>query len=811
MDLKNMKEKCGGYCGLKTEIYQEISNRYFTIKIYLSRDHPTIKIKSFCTNIVFKMIFLKFSLVIYCSLISKSIQLSTPESPTYTAAVVEYHKITSPEDPEQQVSDNYFEYQRIISSQEVRQADIIIFPESTLNTIDTAVYVPDVDDLITPCDNSTYLGLIQTISCAARIRSKYIVINLKEKSDCPDKQQIEFNDPRPCDHPNKTNVYNTNVVFDRTGRVIAKYRKFNLFGEKGTLKPYKYDVYFTIKIYLSRDHPTIKIKSFYTNFVFKMIFLKFSLVICFSLISKSIQLSTPESPTYTAAVVEYHKITSPEDPDQQVSDNYFEYQRIISSQEVRQADIIIFPESTLNTIDTAVYVPDVDDLITPCDNSTYLGLIQTISCAARIRSKYIVINLKEKSDCPDKQQIEYNDPRPCDHPNKTNVYNTNVVFDRTGRVIAKYRKFNLFGEKGTLKPYKYDVVTFNTDFNVTFGMFICFDLMFEHPPMDLVRKGVKDIIFTANWFSEIPFLSAVQIQQSWAYKNNVNLLAAGANLPSIGSTGSGIYHGRFGPLTAVMNPDNQTKILVAEVPKFIGNVSASLPVAVPIVPNTPSAMLNLYLKRDQIDKYVSELIVIPEEFSGNSTSLYFDADVCDGDFCCDFDFNVTVLPTNPGSLYYNYRFAAYSGWRTFDGFADGAVRVCAVLACTDESLQSCGRRFGSNVQVEDKIIFDYIKVETVYEERAKVLTMPNSLDTSLLPLNPREFTYNEIWEIDGDEESQKLVTLELTSPRQNLLTFAIYARDFEPKDEKTPGNGNSVRSTLMMILFAVLGLYFTCL
>uniref|UniRef100_A0A336K3I7 CSON000083 protein n=1 Tax=Culicoides sonorensis TaxID=179676 RepID=A0A336K3I7_CULSO len=740
MDLKNMKEKCGGYCGLKTEIYQEISNRYFTIKIYLSRDHPTIKIKSFCTNIVFKMIFLKFSLVIYCSLISKSIQLSTPESPTYTAAVVEYHKITSPEDPEQQVSDNYFEYQRIISSQEVRQADIIIFPESTLNTIDTAVYVPDVDDLITPCDNSTYLGLIQTISCAARIRSKYIVINLKEKSDCPDKQQIEFNDPRPCDHPNKTNVYNTNVVFDRTGR-----------------------------------------------------------------------LSTPESPTYTAAVVEYHKITSPEDPDQQVSDNYFEYQRIISSQEVRQADIIIFPESTLNTIDTAVYVPDVDDLITPCDNSTYLGLIQTISCAARIRSKYIVINLKEKSDCPDKQQIEYNDPRPCDHPNKTNVYNTNVVFDRTGRVIAKYRKFNLFGEKGTLKPYKYDVVTFNTDFNVTFGMFICFDLMFEHPPMDLVRKGVKDIIFTANWFSEIPFLSAVQIQQSWAYKNNVNLLAAGANLPSIGSTGSGIYHGRFGPLTAVMNPDNQTKILVAEVPKFIGNVSASLPVAVPIVPNTPSAMLNLYLKRDQIDKYVSELIVIPEEFSGNSTSLYFDADVCDGDFCCDFDFNVTVLPTNPGSLYYNYRFAAYSGWRTFDGFADGAVRVCAVLACTDESLQSCGRRFGSNVQVEDKIIFDYIKVETVYEERAKVLTMPNSLDTSLLPLNPREFTYNEIWEIDGDEESQKLVTLELTSPRQNLLTFAIYARDFEPKDEKTPGNGNSVRSTLMMILFAVLGLYFTCL
>lgn len=52
--------------------------------------------------------------------------------------------------------------------------------------------------------------------------------------------------------------------------------------------------------------------------------------------------------------------------------------------------------------------------------------------------------------------------------------------------------------------------------------------------------------------------TAVQIQQSWAYKNNVNLLAAGRNLPSVGSTGSGIYHGRFGPLTAVMSPNNET-------------------------------------------------------------------------------------------------------------------------------------------------------------------------------------------------------------------------------------------------------------
>lgn len=258
-----------------------------------------------------------------------------------------------------------------------------------------------------------------------------------------------------------------------------------------------------------------------------MSFLSIGSIICLSLVSSSLQvrficffnksvdvlklwfyqLSTPESPTYTAAVIEYHKLSSLDDPEQLVN-NLNEYRRIINHVDVSLADIIVFPESTLNSIHTAVYLPDAEDLVVPCGNTSFHELVSKTSCAAISERKYIVINVKEKTDCPDKQQIAINDPRPCD-ANKTNVYNTNVVFDRQGFVIAKYRKFNLFGEKGTLKPYKHDVVTFTTDFNVTFGMFVCFDLMFEHPPLDLVRNGVKDIIFSANWFSEIPFLSGL--------------------------------------------------------------------------------------------------------------------------------------------------------------------------------------------------------------------------------------------------------------------------------------------------------------
>jgi pantetheine hydrolase len=47
---------------------------------------------------------------------------------------------------------------------------------------------------------------------------------------------------------------------------------------------------------------------------------------------------------------------------------------------------------------------------------------------------------------------------------------------------------------------------------------------------------------------------AIQIQQSWAYKNNVNFLSSGANHPEVGSTGTGIFAGKYGGLVSFMTP-----------------------------------------------------------------------------------------------------------------------------------------------------------------------------------------------------------------------------------------------------------------
>lgn len=134
---------------------------------------------------------------------------------------------------------------------------------------------------------------------------------------------------------------------------------------------------------------------------------------------------------------------------------------------------------------------------------------------------YVVVNLPEKRPCE-------SDDKDCPSRGRYQ-YNTNVVFDRKGMVIARYgkmlfdfpsgrgsndffsfryRKYNLFGEAGMDVTPEPEEITFSTDFGVTFGTFTCFDILFQKPAIELVVKhGVTDIVFPTAWFSELPFLT----------------------------------------------------------------------------------------------------------------------------------------------------------------------------------------------------------------------------------------------------------------------------------------------------------------
>jgi nitrilase len=85
------------------------------------------------------------------------------------------------------------------------------------------------------------------------------------------------------------------------------------------------------------------------------------------------------------------------------------------------------------------------------------------------------------------------------------IHNTTVVFDRTGKEVARYRKIHLFDvttpdgaeykESASVKPGR-EVVTYDCE-GVTVGCSICYDLRFPELFQALARQGAQLIALPA--------------------------------------------------------------------------------------------------------------------------------------------------------------------------------------------------------------------------------------------------------------------------------------------------------------------------
>lgn len=154
-------------------------------------------------------------------------------------------------------------------------------------------------------------------------------------------------------------------------------------------------------------------------------------------------MSTPDSPSYVAGVVEYqvNQGVTAATSSQLFQLNTDKYIEIMNSTEAANVDIIVFPESCLNTRLTAVIVPSETDDVDLCSNDTYDENLRRIACAAKDLKKYVVVNLTMKRNCTEVHEMEHeHDHEEHDHehdcPNEWLLYNTNVVFDRSGKVIS---------------------------------------------------------------------------------------------------------------------------------------------------------------------------------------------------------------------------------------------------------------------------------------------------------------------------------------------------------------------------------------
>ncbi|KAH8361270.1 hypothetical protein KR200_012106, partial [Drosophila serrata] len=482
---------------------------------------------------------------------------------------------------------------------------------------------------------------------------------------------------------------------------------------------------------------------------------------------------------YTAGVVEFRQSILGLDA---WSENLEAYVEIINSENASATDIIVFPESTLNALGSTTFVPNPEDNINPCLNgSHYEEFLVTLSCAARNVSKYIVINLTEKQKCEDTPD----DPRPC-ASNGLNIFNTNVVFDRQGVVVSRYRKVHLYAESKNL-TYLPELVTFETDFGVTFGQFICFDILFYTPAHQLiVEQGITDFVYPTMWFSQLPFLtgemnpikilifslffSAVQIQQGWAYAQNVNLLAAGASRPSVGSTGSGIFHGRQGTLTSVMKHDiGERAIYVAQVPKITRRSRRALQDTRQLPAST-----DFYMMRDALEIYETQLLQLDVGSNGSSTGH-----ICQDSFCCNYDlvWRPQEGPVAQNAKYYSYRVGVYDGVRKDQNVDSNYIRNCGLFACLGERIEECGLLPEEGVSPQSPVIFTRLAIKVTYPEYRHFLLIPDTLMDNLMPLEPNQFE----WSQTTKESYQHEVHFALAESHElgNLLTFAVYGNYYD--------------------------------
>ncbi|XP_037724963.1 vanin-like protein 1 [Drosophila subpulchrella] len=479
---------------------------------------------------------------------------------------------------------------------------------------------------------------------------------------------------------------------------------------------------------------------------------------------------------YTAGVVEFRQSILSLSAWSDALEGYVE---IINSENASATDIIVFPESTLNSAGSTTFVPNPEDQINPClsdpNFTVYEEFLVTLSCAARNASKYIVINLTEKQKCEDVPE----DTRPC-ASNGLNVFNTNVVFDREGVVVSRYRKVHLYGEAKN-NTYLPELSTFETDFGVTFGHFICFDILFYTPAHQLIEEqGITDFVYPAMWFSQLPFLTAVQTQQGWAYANDVNLLASGASRPSVGSSGSGIYHGRSGTLTSVMIQDSgERAIYVAQVPKYTRSralqkrVRRSTP---EINSRQVASSTSFYMKRDYLENYESELIQFDEGTTGAINRT-----ICYGSFCCNFDIAWRSLGTAvENGSYYSYRLGTYDGWRNEQQVDANYIRNCGLFTCSGDSIDDCGKLLPIEGELQQsRVTFTRLEIGVTYPESREFLLFPDTVLDNLLPLEPNQFEWSQQKPTEDSYVHEVRFALKESQELSNVLTFAIYGNYYD--------------------------------
>ncbi|NXP54562.1 VNN2 protein, partial [Heliornis fulica] len=395
------------------------------------------------------------------------------------------------------------------------------------------------------------------------------------------------------------------------------------------------------------------------------------------------------SDTFIAAVYEHavilpeatHKPVSPEEALALMNKNMDVLEQAIKEAAQKGAKIIVTPEDGIYGWDFTresihPYLEEIPDPVVnwiPCTDPIRFApapVQERLSCMARKNSIYVVANIGDKKPC--------NSIDPSCPSDGRYQYNTDVVYDSSGKLVARYHKYNLFRRETQFNyPKEPEAVAFETPFG-KFGIFTCFDILFHEPAVALVRElHVDTVLFPTAWMNVLPFLTAIEFHSAWAMGMGVNLLSANTHNTFLAMTGSGLFTPE-GP--AVYHYDSRTeegRLLLAEL-SARPRLSPTYPPAVNW--SLYATSIKKFPEKDAFSGAVRRDIFTFSEL-GHKAGNYT---VCQGDLCCHLVYRMSNKSNDEV-----YVLGA------FDGLHGSVIKyhwqVCTLLKCKSTELNSCGQ------------------------------------------------------------------------------------------------------------------------
>ncbi|CAL1272738.1 unnamed protein product [Larinioides sclopetarius] len=382
------------------------------------------------------------------------------------------------------------------------------------------------------------------------------------------------------------------------------------------------------------------------------------------------------------------------------------------------ADIIVFNEYGIFRIrkrealvNYAEYVPDPKlQKFNPCvEKAKDKTVLYTVSCFARENNIYIVANLIGFEPCEatcDAAEVESCEAKCPD--DGVFFYNTNVVFDREGNLIARYRKLHPYYREIVNVPEEPDLGVFETEFG-KFGMIICFDVVWEETVLLKDEYNIDTLLFPTYWYDDIVALNSVELHQALAISNGINVLSANIHAPGTASLGSGIFSKDDGALIYTYEPNGKSKLLLANVrikgDSEIPNISSLIEItpdsAVPITETGEKFPEHCYEKvaGPAVDGEVQYRCLKIKLENYSFTKLEKPSGkirACNKDLCCTLSYETENLQDD-------YYLAMFNGLNNAFGYYHWQEEVCVLTRCDPYDGKPCALQPSRSKTVFQKV------------------------------------------------------------------------------------------------------------